>query len=115
MKGLRRILRVPWTAHHTNLSILEETDSKMGFMSSIKKRKLTFLGHVLRKPGDCLEKTVIEGSICGKRGRGRPRKSWLDDAMEWTGLSLNELIRSVENRVQYTLLATKVGPLRIMP
>ena len=73
----------------------------MGFMSSIKKKKLTYIGPALRKLGECLEKTVIEGSICGKRGRGRPRKSWFDDAVEWTGLSVKELIRSVENRVQY--------------
>ena len=91
MKMLRRILRVPWTAHRTNDSILQETGYKREFLGFIKKRKLTYLGHTLRKKGDNLEKVVVQGSVPGKCGRGRLRKTWMDDAMEWTGMNVQEV------------------------
>ncbi|NSM56778.1 hypothetical protein HET73_05140 [Wolbachia endosymbiont of Atemnus politus] len=29
--------------------------------------------------GNSILRDILEGKICGKRGRGRPRMMWLDD------------------------------------
>ncbi|KAG8229716.1 hypothetical protein J437_LFUL007891 [Ladona fulva] len=41
-----------------------------------KKRKKNWLGHCMRN--ECLMKTVMEGTIKGKIGRGRKRHTMLD-------------------------------------
>ena len=98
MRMLRKVLRIPWTAHRTNESILQETGYTRTLLGSIKKRKLTYLGHIMRKQGDNLEKTVIQGVVPGKRGRGRPRRTWMDDATEWTGMELEQMIKATKDR-----------------
>ena len=52
----------------------------------------------MRKQGDNLEKTVIQGVVPGKRGRGRPRRTWMDDATEWTGMELEQMIKATKDR-----------------
>ena len=43
--------------------------------------------------------TTIEGRLEGKRGRGRPRRTWVDDIREWTGSKrYDEIKRAAENR-----------------
>jgi len=66
----RRILRIPWTAHRTNVSVLQRMrqESKL---PCIKQRQLKFLGPVIRK-GE-LEDLALSGSIPGKRARGAQR------------------------------------------
>jgi hypothetical protein len=98
MKTLRKVLRIPWTAHRTNESVLKECDSKRELLEAVKKRKLTYLGHMMRKEGENLEKMIIQGSVPGKRGRGRPRRTWIDDATEWTGMRIEEMFRATTDR-----------------
>ena len=33
-----------------------------------------------------MAKTILRGPGLRKRGRGRPRRSWMDDIRDWTGL-----------------------------
>ena len=43
--------------------------------------------------------TTIEGRLNGKRGRGRPRRTWVDDLRDWTGSKRYEQIkRAAETR-----------------
>ena len=51
--------------------------------------------------GDCLEKELIQGTTPGSRTRGRPKMTRIDNIKSWTGLSLTELIRNVEDRHQW--------------
>ena len=42
--------------------------------------------------------TTIEGRLEGKRGRGRPRRMWVDDITEWTGSKrYDQIKRAAEN------------------
>ena len=82
----RRMLRVPWTAKRTNASILEEIRPTMSLENIILNRKLSYFGHVIRGQG--LESTVMLGMGNGQRNRGRPRKRWIDEVRESTGLGL---------------------------
>src|SRR5271165_7633760 len=88
----RRILIVPYTEHRTNVSIREEITSIIGLhdplLTVVKKRKMQFYGHTNRAGN--LATTILQGSVDGKRGRGRPRTTWLKNIVDWTGLAIND-------------------------
>jgi len=71
MKGLRKILRVSWTAKKTNESVLNKAGVKRELLNTVKARKLAYYGHAMRKQGSCLEKETMQGTV--PRRRGRPR------------------------------------------
>ena len=54
-------------------------------LTTVKKRKLRWYEHVTRASG--LLKTILYGTVQGRRRRGRQRKSWMDTIAEWTGES----------------------------
>jgi len=56
MKGLRKILRVSWTAKKTNKWVLNKAGVKRELLDTVKARKLAYCGHTMRKQGSCLEK-----------------------------------------------------------
>jgi len=56
MKGLRKILRVSWTAKETNKWVLNKAGVKRELLDTVKARKLAYYGHTMRKQGSCLEK-----------------------------------------------------------
>ena len=65
MKGLRQILAVSWTAIKTNDLVLEKAGVTAALLTDVKRRKLRYFGHVIRKPGNCLEKDIIQGKLPG--------------------------------------------------
>ena len=73
----RRLLRVPWTARRTNLSILKEINPEWSLEGQILKLRLQYFGHLMRRE-DCLEKTLMLGKCEGKRRRGWQKMRWLD-------------------------------------
>jgi len=76
--GLRHILRVSWTAKRTNQWILQKSAVTRSLLEAIKKRKLTYFGHTMKKH-DSLEKDIITGTLPGKRARGRLKTSWMNN------------------------------------
>ena len=63
----RRLLRVPWTARRSNLSILKETRPSLeGLML---KLKLQYFDHLMRRVNP-LEKTLIAGRDSGQEEKG---------------------------------------------
>ncbi|KAF7250820.1 Stromelysin-1 [Varanus komodoensis] len=59
--------------------------------------KLKYFGHLMRRK-DSLEKTLMLGTIDGKRRRGRQRMRWLHGVTEAVGVSLSGLRGMVEDR-----------------
>jgi len=51
----------------------------------------------MSKQGSGLEKEIMQGTMPGARRRGRPRTAWMDNKT-WTGLSVEESIRTTEGR-----------------
>ena len=60
MKGLRRILRVTWTAKKTYEWVLNKAGVKRELLDTVKARKLAYYGHTMRKQGSCLEKEIMQ-------------------------------------------------------
>jgi len=102
MKGLRKTLRVSWTAKKTNEWVLNKAGVKREPLDTVKARKLAYYGHTMRKHGSCLEKEIMQGTMPGARRRGRPRTAWMDNIKIWTGLIPEESIRMTENRDKWS-------------
>ena len=69
---------------------------------TVKARKLAYYGHTMRKQGSCLEKEIMQGTMSGARGRGKPRTAWVDNIKTWTGLPVEESVRMTEGRYKVT-------------
>ncbi|GFR60332.1 endonuclease-reverse transcriptase [Elysia marginata] len=104
----RRLLRIPWTAKRTNVSILEEIKPAQSLESLIVKQKLSYFGHVMRKQSS-LKKSIMLWMGEGERRQGRPCMRWKDDIKTVTGLTFSELVRAVENRDHWRQLITTIA------
>ena len=86
----RRLLRVPWAAKSSKLSILKEINPEYSLKGLMLKLKLQYFGHLIRR-ADSLEKTLMLGKIEGKRRRGRQRMRRLDGITDSMDMSLSKL------------------------
>ena len=98
----RRMLIISWISHTTNINVLQTIGVKETTMlNNMKNRKLSYPGHIMRNTSGHYDTllTTIEGRLEGKRGRGRPRRTWVDDIREWTGSKrYDQIKRAAENR-----------------
>ena len=86
--------------HDTNEEVRNRIRQAIGpyedLLTTVKKRKLRWYGHITISTG--LAKMILQGTVQGGRRKGRQKKRWKDNKLEWTGLKLVEALRKVENR-----------------
>ena len=101
MRCYRRLLNISYKDHVTNEEVRRKIQAAIGeydeLLILVKKRKLRWFGHVSRSSG--LAKTILQGTVKGKRKRGRQKKRWEDNIKEW----LEEIIK-LEKLKQMLLL-----------
>ena len=93
----RRLLRVPWTARRSNQSILREISPTYSLVGLMLKLKLQYFSHLMRRADSC-EKTLMLGTIEGRRRRGRQRMRRLDGITDLMHMGLSELQELVMDR-----------------
>ena len=103
----RRMLRISWMEKRTDISILQELEIKRELLGHVRKRKLTYYGHLCRDHGCQLTKTVVEGYVEGRRRRGRPRKQYIDNIKQWTQLTTSQCVRAAEDRSRWKQLVSQ--------
>ena len=83
---LQRLLNISYKDHVTNEEVHREIQAAIGeydeLLTLVKERKLRWFGHVSRFSG--LAKTIIQGTVKGKRKKGRQKKTWEDNIKEGT-------------------------------
>ena len=92
------MLRVSRTEKRSSASILEELGLGSELLNRVIKSKLSFVGRIMRKQGDNLVKTVLQGKMEGTRKRGRPRKQYQDNITTWLDSQMKDVIHATENR-----------------
>jgi len=104
MRGLRHILCVSWTAKCTNDWVLDKAEVSRNLLESVKARKLTYFGHVMRSSSESLEKQIMQRTTPGSRKRGRPKTMWMENIFHWTGYTLDNILMYSEDRVRWRQL-----------
>jgi len=65
--------------------------------------------------GNGLEKNIMRGMGSGARGRGRPRRRWLDEVIETTGLNIWEAQAATRDRCEWRRFLMNVAKDRKRP
>ena len=94
----RRTQGITWKDRITNEEVLNRVGEVRQLLMDIKKRKKTWIGHVLRRNG--LMREVLEGRMRGKRTVGRRRQQMMD---ELAGGGYKELKGKAQDRKQWRM------------
>ena len=109
MRCYRRLLNISYQDHITNEEIRRKIQAAIGehneLLPLVKKQKLRRFGHVLRSSG--LAKTILQGTVKGKRRRDRQQKRWEDDIKEWTGMDFASSTRAADDRIRWKGIVAK--------
>ena len=101
----RKMARISYTERVKNEDVLKRLKVKRELLNKSKSHKLSYFGHIVRH--ESIQKTVLEGRMEGRRGRGRPRRQWVDDIKDWSGKQLRECTRLAQDRVAWRRLARR--------
>ena len=106
-KQFRKLLGISYREHRTNEYVRQKIRELVGeqepLLATVKRRKLTFFGHTIRH--NSLNKTIVQGTLEEQRRRGRPRKSWLSNILEWTEMELTEVLTAAQGRDEWRMIA----------
>ena len=64
------MLKISWKEIKTNEEVLKMADKQLYIIPTIKKIKITYLGHMMRRNN--IHSLILEGQPEGKITRGRP-------------------------------------------
>ena len=96
----RRLLNISYKDHVTNEKVRRKIQAAIGendeLLTLVIKRKLRWFCLVSRSSS--LAKTILQGTVKGKRKRGRQKKTWEDNIKDWIGMDFASLTRAAENR-----------------
>ena len=85
----RRLLRVPWTAGRSNLSLLKGISPEYSLGGLMLRVKLQYFGYLMWRT-DSFEKTLMLGRLkAGGEGYDRGWAGWMASPTKWTWVLVN--------------------------
>ena len=104
---LRMALNVSWKEHRTNQELYQNLPP---VSVKIRKRRLRLAGHCMRHEEEIAGKLVLWNPTDGKRSRGRPAITFIDNLLEDTGLhDIRELRMVMMDRQRWSTYVTNAG------
>ena len=99
MRCYRRLLNISYKDYVTIEEVRRKIQAAIGEYDKLLTLKLRWFRHVSRSSG--LAKATLQGTVKGKRKRGRQKKRWDDNIKEWTGMYFASSTRAAENRTRW--------------
>lgn len=105
----RRILKISWTERVTNDRVLERMDKEQELLTTVKRRKAAYFGHIFRNSKYSFLQLIVEGKIEGRRGVGRKRFSWLRNLRQWFDIrEASTIIHLARDREEFQLMVANL-------
>ena len=101
----RTMAKISWKEKIKNEEVLKRLGVQRELTRTMKIKKLIYFGHTIRH--DCLPRTVLTGIQEGRRRRGRPRRTWVNDIKDWTGRRLSECLHLAQDRRTWRSVARR--------
>ena len=102
---LRMALNVSWQSHTTN-NILYGDLPKVS--TKVRQRRMRLAGHCARHPEEPASKLVLWQPTEGKRSRGKPATTFIDNLMADTGLNnIRDLEAAMKDREYWRQLVNE--------
>src|SRR6218665_1730645 len=101
MSWLRRILGRSRRERIRNEVTRKELGQQVTLVDKLRKRRLTWFGHVTRMEGNRLPVVALYGQVEGTRSRGRQPKKWIDNVKEdlmAQGMNMRDAVDNSRNR-----------------
>src|SRR6267154_2594316 len=104
-----RILKIIWRDRVRNKEILRRLQTKYHFVEDMMKRKMKYAGHVLRGSSGLSHLKILEGYVDIIMKGGAPRRVWMKDIMDWTGIEKYIMVkRATEERASWRLIVVNL-------
>ena len=101
MRCLRSILGISLRDRFTNERVRNTLQITDTITEVIKKKRLFWFGHVIRKPPEHMVHQVYRQDFKNPRPLGRPPKKWITQIREDTGLPVATVERSASDRASW--------------
>ena len=102
---LKKGKNITWKEKKTN----EELYGNLGCISNvIRTRRLRFIGHVWRLPEETLHRPLLWDPKQGRRSRGRPRATFMEQVHRYTNLTKEELATAMQDREEWRRIVKEV-------
>ena len=102
----KRLLNISYKDHVTKEDISRKIQAAIGKydgpLTLIKKWKLRWFGHISRPSGSA--KMILQGTVRGKRRKGRQKKRWEDNIKDWIGMDFSGSARAAEDRTGWKII-----------
>ena len=104
---LRAALNVSWKQHLTNKELYRYLPC---VTETIRERRLRFSGHCVRSKDEVIHQLILWEPSHGKRSRGRPPRTFIQQLTEDTGLEKDELKTAMGDRNGWRKVVRDVRP-----
>ena len=105
----RKMLKINFRDRIKNKGVLSRMHTELHFLKDMMKQKMKYAGHILRGSAGVSHLQILEGQVEGIRKQGRPRDTWIQDMLKWSGRKMyGELKRAAEDRDRWKLMVVNL-------